>query len=456
MMNPEDLPAAFVAQLQSLLGPSSAADLIAAITDTPAPVSVRYNPRKKGIPPPEYSPVPWSENGFYLPEKISFTLDPLLHAGVYYVQEAASMLIEWVVRQLPGALEAPRVLDLCGAPGGKSTLLQGVLSDNSLLVANEVIRNRYPILRENLIKWGYPNKLMISQDATALENLSGFFDLVLVDAPCSGEGLFRKDPDAVKEWSVNNQQLCTGRQKRILHSAVACLRPGGWLIYSTCTYNPAENEANIAWLKENFGCTTVNIPMPEAWGVMPMGAGYQCFPHRVKGEGFYVACLQKTGGQAYTAPKKKPGKQVWKPLPDKHLDPVKPWLKQPEQLHFAGNEQGDIRVWPAANDADMQELLRVFPGAEPGVAIGQLTRQDFIPAHDLVVSTLLSDEVPRYPLDKTTALHCLKKEAVTVAESPKGWVVAAFENTPIALLKNLGSRVNNYYPKEWRIRMRIE
>lgn len=455
-MHPEDLPDAFVAQLNLLLGEEAAAALITAITQTAAPLSIRYHPKKKGQPLPEYAPVPWSDHGFYLDERKSFTLDPLFHAGVYYVQEAASMLIGWILQQLPGAAQSPRILDLCGAPGGKSTLIQSVVSDQSLLVANEVIRNRYPILRENLVKWGYPNKLLTNADATAFEAYSGFFDVVLVDAPCSGEGLFRKDPQAVGEWSLHNQQLCAGRQKRILSSAVASVRPGGWLLYSTCTYNPDENEANVRWLQEDFGFEPVPLALPESWGVLSMGAGYQCFPHLVRGEGFYMACLQKTGGQPYHAPKKNVGKSYWKPLAGKNMDSLKSWLHNPDQLDVFSNEQGQLRAWPSIHTNDILDLMRGFPGAEPGVAIGQLLRQEFIPAHDLIVSTLLSLNIPLYNLDTTSALRCLKKENIEVPHAPKGWIVAAFENTPIALLKNIGSRINNYYPKEWRIRMNID
>lgn len=453
-MNHDLLPTEFVEQLYDLLG-TSATQLIDAILQDPAPISIRYNPKKSQNLTPEGEPVAWSNHGYYLESRKSFTLDPIFHAGAYYVQEASSMLVEWIVRQISKDLESPKVLDLCGAPGGKSTLLLASLPDDSLVVSNEVIRSRYPILRENLIKWGYPNKLLCNVDATAFEQVPGFFDIVLVDAPCSGEGLFRKDHGAMREWSTDNQQLCSGRQKRILASAVQALRRDGWLIYSTCTYNPRENEENIAWLQKEFNLEVIKPDIPGTWGLMDMGAGYQCFPHRVKGEGFYVACLRQKADSTFKPGKADKRNSYWQAIPQKMTQGIIPWLEKPENLHLAINEKGQLRAWPATIHAAMETLLRIFPGAEPGVAIGQLIRNDFIPAHDLIVSTLLADSIPRYELDKATALRCLKKEPIPVPDSPKGWIVAAFEGIPIALLKNLGNRTNNYFPKEWRIRMEI-
>lgn len=454
-MNIESLPPDFVLQLKTLLG-NAADELIAAILRQPAPVSIRINPQKN-IPIPENTgSIPWSDFGYYLKERKSFTLDPLFHAGGYYVQEASSMLVEWMVRRLTKDIQAPKVLDLCGAPGGKSTLIQSALPNDALIVSNEVIRSRYHILRENLIKWGYPNKVLTNLDATAFEQVPGLFDLVLVDAPCSGEGLFRKDPDAMQEWSTDNQQLCAGRQKRILASAAKSLRKGGYLIYSTCTYNPEENEINVQWLKETFGFESVIPELPESWGVLPMGAGFQCFPHRVKGEGFYVACLKQTAEiGSNKKPKKSNKKNNRKQLTEKESQPVLPWLKNPENLILTANEQGLVRVWPENIHESVMELLEIFPGAEPGTAIGQLIRNEFIPAQDLIMSTLLSADIASVELDRTSALHCLKKEPIQLPGAPKGWIVAAYQGIPLVLLKNLGNRTNNYYPKEWRIRMEI-
>lgn len=454
-MNIESLPPDFVLQLKSLLG-TEADELIATILRGSTPVSIRLNP-KKDIPLPENEgTIPWSNNGYYLKERKSFTLDPLFHAGGYYVQEASSMLVEWMVRLLLQEMRSPKVLDLCGAPGGKSTLLQSALPDDALIVSNEVIRSRYHILRENLIKWGYPNKVLTNLDATAFEQVPGFFDMVLVDAPCSGEGLFRKDPDAVQEWSSDNQQLCAGRQKRILANAAKSLRQGGFLVYSTCTYNPEENEINVQWLKETFGFESIIPELPESWGVLPMGAGFQCFPHRVKGEGFYVACLKQTKESGSSKKTKKHDKNnIRRILSDKESQPVLPWLKNSDNLILTANEQGLVRVWPDTIHEAVMEILEIFPGAEPGTAIGQLIREEFIPAQDLIMSTLLSSYIRLYELDKTTALHCLKKEPIQLPGAPKGWIIAAYQGIPLVLLKNLGNRANNYYPKEWRIRMEI-
>jgi 16S rRNA C967 or C1407 C5-methylase (RsmB/RsmF family) len=293
----------FEAQMQSILGEEEW-PLLAEALQNPAPVSIRYNPFKKVPVVAALAPVPWSNGGYYLPQRPSFTLDPTFHAGAYYVQEASSMFIGRIVQQLLSTKEGIRALDLCAAPGGKSTDLLSNLPEGSLLIANEVIRSRYNILHQNMIKWGQSNVVCTNHDSRDFNQLAGFFDLILVDAPCSGEGLFRKDHKAREEWSVNNVQLCTGRQKRILADAVQMLAPGGYLLYSTCTYNRSENEENAKWLISEFGLTPQHLSLDKNWNIETREVGYQFYPHRLKGEGFYSAVLQKKDGPTYQYPKK--------------------------------------------------------------------------------------------------------------------------------------------------------
>ncbi|GHT39388.1 rRNA cytosine-C5-methyltransferase [Bacteroidia bacterium] len=389
------LPAEFVARTKALLGDEW--DAFEAALNAESPTSIRLNPFKNGDAVRQTLPlgerVPWASNAFYLAERPVFTLDPLFHAGCYYVQEASSMSLEDVLRRQ--VTEPVRVLDLCAAPGGKSTQLSAVLPVGSLLVANEVIRSRANILSENLTKWGNPHTIVTNNAPAEIGRLGAFFDVVVVDAPCSGEGMFRKDPASIGEWSVANVQQCAERQRRIVADVWAALRTGGLLIYSTCTYNREENEDNIDHICRELGASVVEEPR-------------RFMPHRTKGEGFFIAAMRKEG--------------------------------------LAGERlQG--------NDKKLKERLKIVSS---GVPPGAMKGKDFIPSHSLAMSCdLLPDAFPRWELDKTTALHFLKAEALqNVPENlPRGYVLATYLDCPLGFVKNIGTRANNLYPKEWRIRM---
>jgi 16S rRNA C967 or C1407 C5-methylase (RsmB/RsmF family) len=251
-----ELPKSFVERMQGQLG--QAYTRFEQALQEPAPVSIRLNRRKLPITP-LLNPVPWTDSGHYLPERPLFTLDPRLHAGAYYVQEASSMFLEQALRQTVELSQPLQVLDLCGAPGGKSTHIASLLTEDSLLVANEVIRSRASILAENVTKWGSGNVLVTSNDPRDFGRLPAFFDVMVVDAPCSGEGMFRKDVQAIQEWSEENVKLCAQRQQRILLDVWEALKPGGTFIYSTCTWNEAENECNMAWLAEQENAQSLSL-----------------------------------------------------------------------------------------------------------------------------------------------------------------------------------------------------
>ena len=257
---------------------------------SPPPVSIRVNNEKLDYQPSE-DKVPWSENGYYLAERPLFTADPFLHAGVYYVQEASSMFLEYIAKVL--FQNANTVLDLCAAPGGKSSLLSQILPFDSLLVCNEVITSRALILRENIIKWGNSNVIVSNNVPKDFGKLSSFFDVLVVDAPCSGEGMFRKNPKVAEEWSVQNVKINAKRQKDILQDSWNCLKNKGLLVYSTCTFNKEENEDNIAWIIENLGAKVLKIDVSQFDGIVETNYGYRFYPHKVKGEGFFISVLQK-------------------------------------------------------------------------------------------------------------------------------------------------------------------
>jgi 16S rRNA C967 or C1407 C5-methylase (RsmB/RsmF family) len=241
---------------------------------------------------PGVSPVPWSLYGSYLERRPSFTFDPLFHAGCYYVQEASSMFLEQALRQTTDLAQPLNVLDLCAAPGGKTTHLQSLLSEDSLLVSNEVIRSRAAVLKQNCVKWGTQNVVITNNDPQHFNRLEGFFDVVVVDAPCSGSGLFRRDEEAIEEWSPDNVQLCCGRQKRILADVFPALKEGGVLIYSTCSYSKEENEAIADWLATELQMENLTLQTEKDWHIVETTAdktnakGYRFFPDKVKGEGF--------------------------------------------------------------------------------------------------------------------------------------------------------------------------
>ena len=277
-------PNEFTDRVKNDLG-STGENLIQALNEPP-PVSIRFNPFKIKNWSENFEGVKWNPNGIYLPKRPVFTLDPYFHAGAYYVQEASSMFLEEAIKQTIELQKPLKVLDLAAAPGGKTTLLAGMLSSESLLLANEVIKSRYKILRQNVAKWGLPNVYTSNHDASGLTNLSGFFDVVVIDAPCSGEGMFRKDPQSAKEWSMENVKLCASRQKKILADAMNLLAEDGVLIYSTCTYNAEENELNAKWLHKSFPLDPMRLSLPEDWNITSGDYGYQFYPHQTKGEGF--------------------------------------------------------------------------------------------------------------------------------------------------------------------------
>ncbi|MDD4778882.1 MAG: RsmB/NOP family class I SAM-dependent RNA methyltransferase [Fermentimonas sp.] len=293
-----NLPSDFISSLRPILG--EYIELFLSALNEDSHVSIRVNPFKRHRNPMKFSstaePVPWSECGYFLKERPAFTFDPMLHSGYYYVQEASSMFIGHVVKQL---YEHPvTCLDLCAAPGGKSLALLSALHKRSLLVSNETVRQRANVLSEILTKFGNPEVVITNNIPKDFTAFSHFFDLILVDAPCSGEGMFRKDEIAIQEWSADNVKTCAARQKNILSDIWPSLKTGGILIYSTCTYNTSENEENALWAANELGAEFIEIEIDPAWGISPSVTqgviAYRFFPHKTKGEGLFVTILRKT------------------------------------------------------------------------------------------------------------------------------------------------------------------
>jgi len=444
------LPEAFIIRTKNLLDGEWAA--FEQALNEESPVSIRLNPRK--ITPdllsealPLYEPIPWTASGYYLESRPSFTFDPLFHAGCYYVQEASSMLLEHFVRDyFP---QPAKVLDLCAAPGGKSTHLSALLPDESLLVANEVIRSRANILSENLIKWGNPNTLVIQNDPMEIgKSLPEFFDVIVADLPCSGEGMFRKDPAAILEWSVSNVKLCAERQRRIVADVWQALKPDGILIYSTCTYNREENEENLEWICREFDAGLLEEP-------------HRLMPHKTKGEGFFIAGIRKKRSDIRRQTLDFRQKTLDGKNSALHSSPFNNCLSSPGNFRYIPVTCHPSPVtfsWlavPAIHYPAYLQIKNKLKILSAGVTLGEIKGQDRIPAHSLAMSDALSDDAyPRWEVDKEAALNYLRKEALQTIppELAKGYVLITYKEHPLGFIKNIGTRANNLYPQEWRIR----
>lgn len=419
----------------------------------PAPISIRINPAKYKIES-NLTSVPWSKLGYYLSERPVFTLDPLFHAGAYYVQEASSMFLEQAVLHSVDTTKKLNVLDLCAAPGGKSTHLLSLLNPESLLVTNEVIRSRASILAENITKWGNSNVIVTNNDVEDFQSLKGFFDLIVVDAPCSGEGLFRKEPDAMKEWSSQNVELCYKRQRRILADIWPSLKENGVLIYCTCTYNKLENEENLRWLKEQQNIKFLELSIPDDWGITAVNEndiiGYRFYPHRLMGEGFFLSVIKKTGSEEEDIQHKKKSKLI----PLKHIPgQLTEWISKPDRYIFF--QWGDvISFLPNEKISEAQLVIDHLNIVSAGITAATQKHDKVIPEHSLAMSQAL-DNKNIYSLDLplAEALDYLRKNSLHKEESKKGFALVTYKSLPLGWVNILSNRINNLYPSHWRIRM---
>ncbi len=479
------LPLAFQTQIRTQLGNEEATLFFEALETLPS-VSIRYNPRKKTsfFSNENVVPVPWCADSFYLAERPSFTLDPVFHAGAYYVQEASSMFVAEALRQSINLDQTLNVLDLCAAPGGKTTLLASLLNEESLLLANEVIKSRVGVLKENITKWGAPNIVVTNHDSEDFRALEGFFDVILIDAPCSGEGLFRKDLQARQEWSPENVQICTARQKRILANTIKLLAPNGILLYSTCTYNEFENRENVEWLVQTTDLEQFRLDVPVEWGITEYSYGYQFYPHKTRGEGFFISVLKKKGVAENRAAneeeeensekkngeggrknkkgnnkdkereKEKMFKNMLSATP-KQVAAIAPWVEKADRFDYFIKPNNEIVALLKSQIAAMLLLDKTLQRKGFGLEIGEIKGNDFIPSHALALSTALSSDVSFIEVSKQQALLFLKKEDFVYETTQKGWAIVRYQGQNLGWVKLLGNRLNNYLPKEWRIRMAL-
>ncbi len=476
------LPQEFADYTRCLVGDDLFRTLCAALSEEP-PVSVRLNERKCRIAgvssdalslPRADGGVPWCRSAVYLSERPSFTYDPLLHAGLYYVQEAGSMFLEQAIRRY--VIAPAMVLDLCAAPGGKSTHVRALLPESSLLVCNEPVRNRAQVLAENIAKWGHPGCIVTQNYPKDFTRFTSLFDVVIADVPCSGEGMFRKDAGAVEEWSTANVELCRSRQREILADVWPALRPGGLLIYSTCTYNNKENEENIDWIADELGASVLPLPVEDDWqveGRLPRGASgddagsrpvYRFLPGRTRGEGFFLAVLRKNESVesmsvACSGPEKPKKSRLGKAKKGRVTPPAVPgeyqsWVRGAENYEFLATSDGQLLAFPRAHVSVYALLKKYLAVLHAGIPVAELKGHDWIPSHALALSTeRAGDAFPVVELGQEQAVAYLRRETLTLpSDTPRGYVLLAFRGVALGFAKNVGNRANNLYPAEWRIR----
>lgn len=446
------LPQVFKDNLTSLLG-KEFADFEASLL-MESPVSIRLNDSKQPLNGFNdflfNGEVPWCKTGKYLPARLIFTLDPLFHSGSYYVQEAASMFVEQCVNTVKQLADIDYVLDLCAAPGGKSTHLLSLFPD-SLVISNEIISSRTGVLQENIAKWGNVNTVVTSSDPSNFSKLGTYFDFILVDAPCSGEGMFRKDQKALDEWSLDNVKHCAMRQQRILNDIWDALKPGGFMLYGTCTYNMEENEKNVKYIVENLGAESIAVDIQGFEGITESFDNkihaYRFFPHKTNSEGLFLSLVRKNGDM-------KPS--ISKPFKQKNKVTATDSWTMGEYATILQNEK--VYLLPFKFAGDIEYIGKKIHILSSGTEACTIKGKDFIPSFNLAHSKALNmDNFPLWHIDKETALKYLKKEVLFAPSNiVKGYILLVYEGVPLGWVKNIGSRCNNLLPPNRRIRMELQ
>jgi NOL1/NOP2/sun family putative RNA methylase len=392
--------------------------------------------------------VPWNENGYYLKTRPSFTYDPLFHAGCYYVQEAGSMFIELALKHTLDFNNTLKILDACAAPGGKSTLINSLINENSLLVSNEFIKSRADVLSYNLSKWGTCNSIVTNNDTKKFSALTSYFDAIIVDAPCSGSGLFRKQPDAIDQWNLGMVQSCSLRQKTILKDLIPAVKEDGILIYSTCSYSIEENEEIVKWLIDEFNFEYVFLPIKKEWGIMTTNLGNRFYPHLSKSEGFFCATLKKIKNKNINTSREQ---KKTTNLTSKDIEIIKPFISIMDNLVIKKNNNYHLLNIVAQTFLNTYEKYFYFKKA--GTVLGEIKNKDFIPNHELALSNNISSNIPNIDLDITNTICFLKKMQIKIEYNAvnKGLHLITYNKKRIGWVKILPNRINNYLPNELRI-----
>lgn len=398
-----------------------------------------------------HSPVPWCKNAYYLEQRPLFTIDPIFHAGAYYVQEASSMFLWHVLSQVIEKPGEEKVLDVCAAPGGKSTLLANYFT-NGLIVSNEVIKSRANILVENITKWGDDHVVVTNNDPKDFQQLPNYFDVMVIDAPCSGSGLFRKDPNAIQEWSEDNVQMCSQRQQRILVDVLPALKEDGLLIYSTCSYSKIEDEAIADWLVQECELENIAINIHPEWGIVEtcsdkiQAKGYRFYPDKVKGEGFFISVFKKKNSSETKKLKEQPLLQPSK----QEIQVLASFMQLPNEYGLFKHTEF-LKALPQKWMQTVKELSACLYIKKAGIDLGAVKGKDFVPQHELAISCIPITNVNTIHLSKEQALQYLRRKEFAIDAEKKGWAIVKNQDIALGWIKNLPNRINNYYPQEWRI-----
>lgn len=421
--------------------------------------SIRINPKKVQLENIEaiasgfsttLTPIPWCYYGYYIEERPSFTFDPLIHAGAYYVQEASSMFLWYVLEELVDKQQHKVVLDLCAAPGGKSTLLSSFF-EKGLLVSNEVIKPRVNILQENIIKWGNGNVVVTNNDSKDFARLEAFFDVIVADVPCSGSGLFRKDPAAINEWSLNNVNLCCQRQQRIVADIIPSLKQNGILIYSTCSYSKEEDEEILDWIVDEFQLQPIQIPVPAEWNIIESFSpnhkanGYRFFPDKLKGEGFFIAAFRQIN-EVHEPRRKETNLSL---ASTKEIALLNGFIQIPETVAVFKHAE-IFNLFPLEYLSALKVLSNNLYIKLAGTPAGSFKGKSFVPEHALALSDFQT-HFTKVEVSKEDALTYLRKQEVHNLTASDGWCLVTYNGLGLGWLKKLPNRANNYYPSEWRI-----
>lgn len=457
-----DFSPAFRKYLAQVVGEGNLSAVLDALSGEPS-VSVRINPAKVGSPTEIFGnlvsgPVEWNRHAAFLSERPAFTLDPLIHAGAYYVQDSSAMFPGKAFRDvldkvLESGIISPKVLDLCAAPGGKTTDISASLRESCkggyLLISNEIMKQRAAVLADNAAVWGDPSVVVTSVDPKAFGTLPGFFDIIVADVPCSGEGMFRKDDEAVSQWSEENVALCQARQRRIVADVWPSLAEGGFLVYSTCTFNNLENDDNVKWICSEFGAEIIGI---DGCGLLRTECGVSLVPGFVRGEGQYCAVLRKTSPSAGTAACSGRQQDRWQKLPEAHASIIRPLLDEEMAMIV---KDGRIVAVPEYVRCLLSMLEPLRPLAR-GLAVGMFKGKDFIPDADLALSlSLRRGAFNEFEVNRETALSFLHRDPVRLPDAERGMLLLVYRGLPIGFVKNLGNRCNSLHPLHRRIRMDI-
>ena len=450
-----ELPVAFTERMRKQLGAEDAERLFVAL-DSVSPVAVRLNPAKCGEEGvwSEGEAIAWSKNGRKLQERPSFTLDTAFHAGAYYVQEAASQFIDHIIAG--EELQGKRVLDMCAAPGGKTTIYSTAVGEDGLVVANEYVRSRANILADNVRKWGMGNVLVTNNAPEHLAQFEGWFDVVAVDAPCSGEGMFRKEEVAREDWSEEAVKMCATRQMSIVREAWQSLKEGGLFIYSTCTFNEDEDEGVLNNLIEELGdvfAPSQRVEIDEKWGIVRGEIGafqtFRFFPHKSDSEGLFVAVARKAEPTQQRTPKAR--KRVMQEVDKSARKELAKWLREPDKYTFA--EVADtIYAYRAEQFKAVQALSENLTAIYSGVAMGQIFKGKLKPDWALSQFVGLQREaVTTEELDEARALDYLRKRDIAVGDMAEGINLLTHKGRALGFAKRVGARCNNLYPNSLKI-----